>query len=138
MVRPNTRIGARVLWAWVETLTRWMMALAVASAISAPVGASTIDSYGTYHGPIGSVASNFFSGVGVGLTGGVTCNGQSVVILPYSLSNYKDILATLLTAQASGQDMSLYRMMDVITSFYGGTYAYCTISAASVGIFPLW
>ena len=112
--------------------------LVILYALSAHVWASSIDANGTYHGPISSVGPGFFSGVGVGLTGGATCNGQSVVILLYSNPNYKDLLATLLTAQATGQDVALYRMLDTITSYYNGTYSYCTITAASVGLFPLW
>ncbi len=105
--------------------------------LSASAFAGTIDSVGTYHGTLNGVATGFFSGIGVGLDG-VTCNGQSVAILPFTDPHYKDYLATLLAAQASGQSVRMYRMADTITSFYGGTYAYCTVTSVSLGDFPLW
>jgi hypothetical protein len=99
--------------------------------------AGTIDSAGNYRGTVRSVAPGFFAGVGVELDG-VTCNGWSVVILPHSDTRYKDILAVLLSAQATGQNVRMPGMLGVLTTFGSGSYSFCTITAASVGDFPLW
>ncbi|WP_116812221.1 hypothetical protein [Steroidobacter cummioxidans] len=114
------------------------LALAASTALSTTAnGASWIDPNGNYVGPISSVAVNFFEGIGVGLTNGVTCNGSPVVYLPYSNAHYKEILATLVAAQASGQEVRMFRIMDTISSFAGG-HSYCTMTSASIGPFPLW
>jgi hypothetical protein len=104
-----------------------------------PIKAGTIDSVGTYHGTINGVAYNFFSGTGVGLTGGATCNGQSVVILLNSNPQFKDMLAILLAAQATGGNVRIYRLLDNIQTYYNNpAYSYCVITAISLGDFPLW
>lgn len=118
-------------------MKKTICALIMSAAFGTTASASTIDSVGNYHGTIGSVAVGFFSGIGVSLTDGVTCNGNAVVYLPFDNTRYKDILATLLSAQASGQNVRLYRTLDTISTFPGG-YAYCTITAAAIGDFPLW
>jgi hypothetical protein len=120
-----------------STMSKKIRTALGAMVLAGPAFGGTIDSVGTYHGTLNGVGPGFFSGIGVGLDG-VTCNGQSVVILPYSNPNYKDYLATLLAAQAGGQTVRMYRMADTITSFYNGAYAYCTITAVSLGDFPLW
>jgi hypothetical protein len=79
---------------------------------SFPAIAGTIDSVGTYRGTLNGVAYGFFSGTGVGLTDGATCNGQSVVILLNSNPQFKDMLAILLAAQASGGNVRMYRLAD--------------------------
>jgi len=104
-----------------------------------PANGGTIDSVGTYRGTINGVAYNFFSGTGVGLTGGATCNGQPVVILLNSNPQFKDMLAILLAAQASGSNVRMYRLLDNIQTYYNNpAYSYCVISAISLGDFPLW
>ncbi|GFE80187.1 hypothetical protein GCM10011487_21870 [Steroidobacter agaridevorans] len=118
-------------------MKKTICALVMSAALSSTASASWIDPNGNYVGPISSVAVNFFEGIGVGLTDGVTCNGSPVVYLPYSTPHYKDILATLVAAQASGQEVRMFRIKDTISTFPGG-YAYCTMTSASIGGFPLW
>jgi len=112
-------------------------ALAMSAALSTTASASWIDSNGNYVGTISSVGVNFFDGIGVGLTDGVTCNGsRPVVYLPYSNPRYKEILAVLVAAQASGQEVRMFRIRDTLSPL--GNYSYCTITSASIGGFPLW
>ena len=112
-------------------MNKRLSALIACTVLSSVSVAGTIDSVGTYRGAILSVAPGFFAGIGVALEG-VTCNGQPVAFLPYSDPHYKDMLAVLLSAQATGQNARMYRMLDTIS------YGYCTISSASVGDFPFW
>lgn len=109
--------------------------LACFFAMSASAG--TIDSVGTYHGTINGVGVGFFAGTGVGLTDGATCNGQNVVILLYTNPQYKDLLAVMLAAEASGKNVRMYRLLDNIQTF-SGTYSYCVITTASLGDFAPW
>ena len=118
-----------------RSFIRSLIAVAFLAATAARAG--TIDSVGTYHGMVNGVAVDFFAGIGVGLSG-VTCNGQSVVILPYSNAKWKEIYALLLAAETAGKSVRFYRTLDTISTFGGGAYAYCTISAAALGDFPLW
>jgi hypothetical protein len=78
-----------------QALTAVAMLMALISS-STTASAGTIDSVGTYRGTISSVAYNFISGTGVGLTDGATCNGKSVVILLNSNPQFKDMLAILM------------------------------------------
>lgn len=119
-------------------MRRNFYALLISCLLGTPAFAGTIDSAGTYHGTIQGVGVGFFGGIGVGLTDGATCNGSGVVILLYSNPQYKDMLAVLLAGQASGGNVRMYQMANVITSYYSGTYAYCTITSVSLGDFPLW
>lgn len=111
-------------------------ALLIACA-SMPTYAGTMDSVGTYHGTINGVGIDYWTGVGVGLTGGVTCNGQSTVILLYTDPHYKDKLSVLMTAQTTGMNIRMYRLLDNIQTYYTN-YAYCIITAVSLGDFPAW
>lgn len=120
-------------------MIRKLCALLATGFFMLSANAGTIDSVGTYRGTIDGVGIGFFAGVGVGLTGGATCNGKSVVILLFSNPQYKDLLAVLLSAEASGKNVRMYRLLDNIETYYNtSTYAYCVITAASLGDFPLW
>lgn len=127
----NTKITSNGLvfrrGAWIATLFL---------TFACPAVAATIDGVGTYRGTISSVAVNFYAGVGVSLTDGVQCNGMSVVVLPYSDAHFKEMHATLLAAQASGQNVRMYRMADLLTTL--GGFSYCTITTVSLGDFPYW
>lgn len=103
---------------------------------SIPTYAGTIDSASTYRGTINGVAVNYWSGVGVGLTDGATCNGQSTVILLYTDPHYKDTLSVLMTAETTGKNVRMYRLLDQIQTYYTN-YAYC-VTAVSLGDFPVW
>jgi hypothetical protein len=103
---------------------------------AATVNAGSITN-GNYIGTVQGIGIGFFSNVGVGLTGGATCNGQSVVVLLTSNPQYTAMLAALLSAQASGQDVKLFAITGTTQTFAGGN-TYCVITAVSFGDFPLW
>lgn len=71
--------------------------------------------------------------MGVGLPSGSTCHGRPVAILLTTNTQYKEILALLLTAASAKQDVKFYQLGS-LTSSYGD----CVISEASLGSFPLW
>jgi hypothetical protein len=114
--------------------------LALAASLLGVVGsaeAGTFNSTGTYSGTISGVAVNFWSGVGVGLTGGATCNGHTEVILLYTDPHCKDMLAVLMTAETTGKNVRMYALTGTIQTYYTN-YAYCVITAVSLGDFSAW
>ena len=116
-------------------MKRTVLAILAMLVLVPEVFAGTIDSNGTYRGQLLGVAVGFFGNVGVGLPG-ANCNNQGVVVLLTSNPLYKETLATLLSAQATGQNVVL-NTLSAQTQNFGGIN-YCVITQASLGAFPLW
>lgn len=87
----------------------------------------------SYFGTINAVAPGFYGHTGVELVDGMSCRGRRQVILLTSNPRYADILALLLTAQASRTGVKLYAI--AAQPDLGG---FCTIGEAALGNFSVW
>lgn len=98
--------------------------------------AGDIATASTYFGPTQGIAIGFFGHVGVGLPVGQTCHGLNVVLLLTTNAQYKDMLSTLLAAEAAKQSVDLYQLGAQTATF--GSTAWCVITGVSLGDFPIW
>lgn len=87
----------------------------------------------SYLGTINAVAPGFYGHTGVELVDGMSCRGRRQVILLTSNPRYSDILAILLTAQASHSSVKFYAI--AAQPDLGG---FCTIGEAALGNFSVW
>lgn len=92
---------------------------------------------GTYTGEINGVAVGHWGHVGVGLPSGQKCNNRSEVLLLKSNEYFKEILSVLLAAEASGKQVTLYRVTSQVQEI-AATYSYCIIGSAALGDYPTW
>lgn len=100
----------------------------------AAVWATDLTGTQTYSGMITAVAPGYYGQVGVDLADGWTCHGNRQVILQSSNPRYNEILAVLITAQATQQSVKLYAIPSNATFLNG----YCTIDEAAIGNFSAW
>lgn len=112
-----------------------LIVLVAALAVFPVVAAQADDFTGerSYYGTINAVAPGFYGHTGVEMTEGSTCKGRRQLILLTSNPRYNDILALLLTAQASKTSVTLCSIGKNVES-----NGYCTIGEASLGNFSLW
>lgn len=106
-------------------------------AISSTSTAGSIDSVGTYKGKIKSIAIGHWGHVGIELDGVSTCSGRAEVMLLSTEPLFKEMLSTLLAAQASQQDVVLYKITSNTQSF-AANYTYCIVEYAAIGNFSTW
>lgn len=100
---------------------------------SAMAPAADLTGQQSYFGTINAVAPGFYGQTGVELLDGMSCRGRRQVILLTSNPRYADILALLLTAQASHLGVKLYAI--AAQPDFGG---FCTIGEAALGNFSVW
>lgn len=87
----------------------------------------------TYSGTISAVVPGYYGQVGVDLADGWTCQGNRQVILQTSNPRYNEIVAVLITAQATQQTVKFYALAS-----NPGQNGYCTIGEAALGNFSAW
>lgn len=104
--------------------------------VSVSINAGSINSIGTYSGKINSVAVGHWGHVGIELEG-AQCNGHNEVILLADNPLFNAHLSVLLAAQASQQDVVLYRV-EATQKEFSPNYTYCIVSHASIGDFITW
>jgi len=114
-----------------------LIAALIFATFSLSVHSGDIATANTYFGPIQGVSVGFWGHVGVGLPSDQTCHGQRVVVLLNTHSKYKEILSSLLTAEASKSSVKFY-FLGSQTITFGGSYSYCVITEAALGDFPGW
>jgi hypothetical protein len=87
----------------------------------------------SYFGVVEAVASGFYGHTGVQLAPGVTCRGQSQVLLLSNHPKYNEIFAMLMTAQATRVSVKFYELYK-----QQDAYGFCTIGEAALGNFIAW
>lgn len=114
-----------------------ILILSLLSIFSGPAFSGALDSVGTYTGKVKSIAVGHWGNIGVELDG-ATCNEQKEVILLVDGNPlYKDHLALLLAAQASQQDVVMYRLTSN-TQAFSASHTYCILKFAAIGDFSTW
>ena len=114
-----------------------LLSTLILATVSLASHAGDITTAATYVGPTQGIGVGFFDHVGVGLPAGQTCHGANVAVLLTTNTKYKEILSTLLLAEATKQPVTIYQLGAQTTTF-AGTYIYCVVTQASLNTFPLW
>ena len=109
------------------------LTLLLAISTSGTAWASDLTGGQDYYGQIPSIAPGYYGYMGVQLQNGSTCNGRAAVSLHPDNSHYNEIVATLLTAQATNANVKLH----AIAANVDGN-GFCTISEAAIGNFVGW
>ncbi|MCP4746634.1 MAG: hypothetical protein GY874_10925 [Desulfobacteraceae bacterium] len=84
-----------------------------------------------YTGKIKRIWVGYYGQTGIALDD-ATCNGESYAMLLNDHYKYKENLTMLLTAQMTGQEVTLVRL-DYPAAYWGGGQIFCTVHEVILG-----